>query len=76
MQGLAELAREWRTPSSVKQSADPASQMVWDQSLSSLGGPYKLNQTQAIASGKVWGFLRYFWGAAEISDVAGAFLAR
>lgn len=61
MQGLAELGRESRTQSSFKRCADLASQMVWDEFLSSPGDPYKLNPTQVIALGKVWGFLRFFW---------------
>lgn len=37
---------------------------------------YKMNQTRVTALGQVWGSLRFFWGKAQISDGAGAFLAR
>lgn len=49
--------------------------MVWDQFLSSPGHPYKLDQTQVIALGKVVGILSFFWGEVQVPNVAGPFLA-
>lgn len=60
--GIGRAGKGVSTQSSFKCCADPASWMVWGKFLSSLGGSYKLNQTQVIASGKVWGFLRFFVG--------------
>lgn len=62
MQGLAEPGRELRTQSSFKWCADPASWMVWDEFLSSLGGPVQVESDSSHSFRENMGLSQIFLG--------------